>query len=972
MQRVLCLVLMMFVSALAPPASAQIATGNIYGTVVDQQGGVLPGVDVTLTAVSIGGQPRTTVTDTQGQFRFLNLDAGTYKITTNLSGFTKMERDVIVTTGVNANLSFPMSVRAMEETVTVTAETPVVDTKKVGTLTTLTQEELQSTPQSKDPWAMLKTVPGVIVDRVNVGGNESGQQSGFIGKGALFSDTMWNLDGVVITDTTSGGASSSYFDFDAFDQVAVSTGGSDLKVQTGGVGINFVTRRGTNQFKGYARYTYDGDSLESTNLPDALASDPRLQGADKANHTDGIKDWGFDVGGPIVKDRLWFWGSYGKNDIKIVRLNQTFDETILKNTNVKINWSATKKDEVSFFYFNGAKEKFGRSPGQAGTEDDSFLWNQGNFYPETGALHPLHGLWKWEDNHSFGPNLFVSGKYAYYGWGYGFAPRGGAGQDGGINSDTDHAYGSWFTYTARKPWHIVDVSGSAFKATAGGSHEFKFGFGYRRNPNNSTTRWSGSEVVAHINPGNDNFAVAYRARVVNYTGQNYNAYVGDTFSRGRLTINAGVRWDRQSAFNDASVAPANTMFPDLLPSLSFNGDSPTMKWNDVSPRVGATFALDEKRKTVARVSYANYAGQMNPFEVTSASPVGSYYTFIAYRWLDLNHDGFAQKNEILTNLGPQYSNAINPANPTSVSSPNTIASDYHANRDNEVIVGLDRELVPNLAVGAAYTYRHTNDYPTWNARIGMTSADYSVVARPSASGMSAIVYAPNAAKVDATGGGRILENRPDYHSQYQGFELTLTKRLSNKWMARVAFSVNDWNETIDGQLAVQNPTRTDSTTSASFGAGTLSGPQVQGGQIAPRSGGSGKGDIFYNARWQLNANGFYQLPAGFEAGANLFGRQGYVEPLIFQVSAGGDGNVRALGTPELDDVRYPNLWDLDLRIAKTVTMSKVRLLLSGDLFNTLNAGTVLSKNRNILAGAYGTINEIISPRILRVGVKFQF
>jgi hypothetical protein len=404
--------------------------------------------------------------------------------------------------------------------------------------------------------------------------------------------------------------------------------------------------------------------------------------------------------------------------------------------------------------------------------------------------------------------------------------------------------------------------------------------------------------------------------------------------------------------------------------LSFDGNSPTISWNDVSPRVGATIALNESRKTVARASYANYAGQLNPFEVTSASPVGGYYTFIAYRWVDTNRDGFAQKNEILTNLGPQYSNAIDPAHPTSVSSPNTIASDYHANRDNEFILGVDHEVVPNLGVGAAYTYRRTNDWPTWNPRIGLTSADYAVIATPSGNGRTATVFAPDAAKVDAAGGGRILENRPDYHSQYQGFELTMTKRLSNKWMARIAFSVNDWREYLDGAGAVQNPTRTDSTTAAT--AGTLSGAQVDGGQIAPRSGGSGKGDIFYNARWQLNANGFYQLGAGFEVGANLFGRQGYVQPQMFQVSAGADGNVRALATPTLDEVRYPNLWDLDLRVAKTITISKTRILLSGDLFNALNAGTVLSQNRNLASGAFSTINEIISPRIFRVGVKFQF
>jgi hypothetical protein len=476
-------------------------------------------------------------------------------------------------------------------------------------------------------------------------------------------------------------------------------------------------------------------------------------------------------------------------------------------------------------------------------------------------------------------------------------------------------------------------------------------------------------VVAHVDPGGDglNYALAYRARVVNYVGQNYDAFVGDTITMNRLTLNVGIRWDKQTAANEASTAPANTAFPDLLPSLSYDGSGPTIDWNDVSPRVGLTYALGENKKTIARASYARYAGQLNPFEVTSASPVGAYYTYIAYRWNDTNRDGFAQKNEILTNLGPQYFNAIDPTKPTSVSSPNTIDSNYHANRDDEFIAGVDHEVMPNLSVGGAYTFRRTNDWPSWNPRIGLTSADYTVVARPSSGSFSAIVYAPNAAKVDAAGGGRILSNRADYHSQYQGVEVNLIKRLSNRWMARVAFSINDWTEHFDGPGAVQNPTRSDSTN-----GGTLSGPQVEGGQIAPRSGGSGKGDIFYNARWQINANGFYQLPAGFEVGANIFGRQGYIEPLIIQTGAGRDGRIRALATPTLDETRYPNLWDLDFRVAKTVDLQRVRLLLSVDLFNALNSDTVLSRTRNLGSGAFGTINEIISPRIARLGIRVQF
>ena len=186
-------------------------------------------------------------------------------------------------------------------------------------------------------------------------------------------------------------------------------------------------------------------------------------------------------------------------------------------------------------------------------------------------------------------------------------------------------------------------------------------------------------------------------------------------------------------------------------------------------------------------------------------------------------------------------------------------------------------------------------------------------------------------------------------------------------MARVAFSFNDWTEHYTGPGAVQNPTRTDSTV-----GGTLSGPQDDGGQLAPRSSGSGKGDLFYNAKWQLNANGFYQLGYGFDIGANLFARQGYVDPYMFQLNAGGDGRVRALALTHLDDVRYPSLWDLDLRLAKTVKIQRVNLQFSADLFNALNADTILQRNRNLGSSVFNSINELISPRIARVGVKFQF
>jgi len=799
MKRPIGLVLALLLGAV-PGLWAQASTGNIYGTVADASGAVLPGASITVSGATTGG--RTTQSGIQGDFRFLNLDPGTYKVAVTMKGFGTVTREVVVTTGQNVNLAFAMKVAGQSEEVTVTAETPVVDTKRVGTATTLTQEELAQVPQSRDPWAVLKTVPGVIVDRVNVAGNESGQQSAFVSKGSLPSDTQWNLDGVVITDVNSNGASSSYYDFDAFEQINVTTGGGDLKVASGGIGINFVTKRGTNNFHGSLRGFLANHELQSNNLPDELVG---IQ--TDANHTDQIFDWGADIGGPLVKDKLWFWGSFGRNDIRIVRFNGTKDKTILKNWNGKLNWQASGNDMLSLFWFNGAKIKLGRAPGTTGNEPDTFLWNQGNFYPEEGCGVPcgLHGLFKTEWNHTFGPNFNLNAKYAYYGWGYGFAPRGGADQQGGVDNVLDQSFGSYLGFTARKPWHTVNADASYFKHAAGGQHEFKFGFAYRKDPARTTTTFSGNQVLA-VNQPSGGVAQITRQRNVRFTETIWSGYIGDTFSKGRMTLSAGVRYDHQHSFNEASTATANPDFPNLLPELAYDGSGPTITWKDFSPRASVNIALDESKKTVARASYARYAGQLFPNDVTVANPVGGYSTFLAYRWNDRNRDHFATKDEILLSDGVLYYNNVDPAHPTALVSPNRIDPDYHASKDNEFILGIDRELGGNFAAGAAYTWRKVTDVSSYFPRIGMTSADYTANAPVTQNGFTANTFSPNPAKVAANNSGQILTNRPDYSTGYNGLEFTLVKRMSNKWFARAAVSLMDWHENI-GPGSIQNPTR---------------------------------------------------------------------------------------------------------------------------------------------------------------------
>ena len=333
------------VAGLLPSAWAQISTGGIYGKVTDEQSAVLPGATITLTGANTGA--RTTTSGAGGEFRFIGLDPGTYTVSVGLAGFATTQRTVIVSAGVSVDVTFTAKVAGVAETVTVDAETPVIDSKRMGTGTTVSHEELTMIPNSRDPWAFMRAVPGVQVDRVNQAGSESGQQSGFIGKGSPSTDAMWVLDGIVITDPAAVGSSPTYFDFDAFDEVAITTGGADVRVATGGVGINLVTKRGTNAFHGGVSGFYAYDGLEASNLPAELEGDPRLQGNDKADHAEQLGEYGFELGGPILKDRLWFWGSYGKQDLRIQRLNQARDKTVLEDYNAKLNFQVSASNMLS-------------------------------------------------------------------------------------------------------------------------------------------------------------------------------------------------------------------------------------------------------------------------------------------------------------------------------------------------------------------------------------------------------------------------------------------------------------------------------------------------------------------------------------------------------------------------------------------------------------------------------------------------
>jgi|CXWL01.1.fsa_nt_gi hypothetical protein len=969
---------------LAPSAWAQTATGNVFGRVADESGAVLPGASVTL-AGDVG--TRTTIADSAGDFRFLNLDYGIYKVTVALQGFSSQAKSVTVVTGQNANLAFSLKVGSMTDSVEVTGEAPLVDVKKRGTGTILSAQDLQDTPNSRDPWGVMNQVPGALIDRVNIAGNENGQQAAVTGKGAVAADRVWSIDGLVMTDMSATGASPSYYDFGAFQEINVSTGGGDLTMQTGGFGMNLVTKRGTNTFHGGARYLITDDKYQSSNLPAALQNDARLSGGtgacaapagqrrDKADYINSITDYGFDLGGPIVKDKLWFYGTYGKQDIKLCRLAGTPDDTLLPSYNFKLNWQASGNTTISAFYFVGKKQKFGRSPGTGqGFEEDGILWNQDDNYTEGGLPG---GLWKLEANHTFSPSFFMSAKAAYYDTGFGLTARGDKTKSFTYENVSNSAIGTIINFLSARPQKTANVDANYFFSGTGGNHELKFGFGYRDVTSNSTTHYNGNQIVGFYEgprEADGSLAQVTRDGVVSYGGKYTSAYVGDAFTKGRLTLNFGARFDRQTARNLPSEAPANSAFAARLPALTYAGDAQDLvKWNAISPRLGMSYALNESRKTVLRLSGARYASQLS-FGIVAGglgeNPVA--VSAIFYGWNDLNGDKFVQPNEVNFNNLVAAAN-VNPNSPGAVgSTPNKVDRDLKPKFDNEVVLGVDHELGSNFAIGGALTYRSTTDYQ-YTPRLAapcplgtdcsvIGPASYTANAPITRSGFTAQTFSPNAPLVTAGGFGRYRTNQPGYSTQFKGLELTLNKRMADRWGGRVAFSLNDWTEHFDGTpvSTTGSPTRTQ-----------IAGLQ-DGGQVSIAGGGSGKVAFYSSYKWQVFASAIVRLPLDLDLSTSIFGRQGGLLPIVITAAAGADGNVGALAVPSVDTERYDTLWNADLRLARNVKIGRATLTASAEVFNVLNNDVVLGVTRVASAATFRRVDEIISPRILRVGARLSF
>jgi len=986
---------LLFIMIFSCSLFAQLRTGNIYGLVVDSENNPLPGVAVTLTGTLTA--PVSQVTSNEGRFRFLSLSpAKDYAIKTELTGFnTETRSNIIVQTGTNVDLIIVMQIGGVSEEVTVIAPTPVVDAKKTTVGWVVSQEVLQSLPTARDPWVIIQLTPAVIIDRENIGGSDSGHQSLFVSRGASGRDNnSFIMDGVDIQAPNSPGSSTIYYDIDAFEEMNIVTGGSDITAQTGGVQVNMITKRGGSKLSLAGRYFLTDKALQADNLTEQL----RSEGLPGINRIRRNQDWGFNIGGPIIKDKAWFWGSYGVSDIKTDTIFGLPDDTTMTNISAKFNLQIIPQNRLELYATGADKYKYG---GGQSTANPSGIIQQS---PHSFGVPII----KIQDEHMFGDNLYMNFKYSWSNSSGGHVQvMDPYRQQLSIWDNTDQRwYGSTSVWQNQGAYSQVHFMVDYFNDKLfGAPHDIKLGFEQRaannlqeagvfngnmyieRNFNFPTVDFDG-DGFPDI-PSSPNFKRldlmrgAYRGNAVSAFG----GFISDSISLGRFNVLLGLRYDRQtpkinpytifSVIRDAPVwqnyftSQTVDLLDQALPGVSIPGitataaDGSKYNWSTWSPRLGLTWDVGGDGKTIAKLSLAQYGDYMGVGEAARWMPGGGS-GWMEFWWQD-NGDGIVDYPELFWNRIADYSlypvfdgdgnfigdyadaagtfyGGFDPENPVALTSPyQTIDKNAGSSRTTEVILSLEKEIFPDASVMIGLNYRKY-DTLKWTLKyfpdtgVFQNQDWYISAGLPPATipGIGDTLDAKDHEYYYTSTEGTAyspysrVSRRPDYYLEYYGFDLVFNKRLSKRWMFNGSFT---WGHQAAhyGELGYLDPTNLWA---------------YDGQAYSPFfGGGSGKINAYIYTRWMLKLGGLYQLPYDMNLSFTFLGREGYIEDEYFRMVDYTIPNplsrTISLEMTSFASERLPNNYILNLRLEKLLKIGdNIKIYVMADVFNVLNSSTV--------------------------------
>ncbi len=910
----------------AVPALAQRTTGSIIGTVTDATGGILPGVTVTIKGDAIVGM-QTDVTNDKGLYRFAALPPGGYSLSYALSGFATLNRPgVRVSLGGTSEENVSLKVSTMAEEVTVTGEASVVDTQSNEIGTNYDKDWVRNAPVPRYSFFdLIDAAPGV-----NQNSSGDARSTSF---GGGTTDNSYQLDGTDFTAPLTG-ASWPYPNTDAIEEIEVLSLGAPAEYgNLQGAVFNIVTRQGSNSFHGDANFYYQSQGLTSKNT--TTADDGGFP-----YHRDKFNDATFQLSGPVVKDRLWFFGSYQyqRDFSSQAGTDPAFPaRTQADRVFFKANWQIDTKDKVQFAYH------------------DDYYRIPFPVVPCTSLNSP--SSCNVEHGHNPSPNLtftsvrsdktYIEARVSgFYGKDHSDPPQGGGerSQPRFKNKDTGEITGGIYS------WYDGEISKTAVSAKIshfadhflGGSHDFKFGIQYNRGGHDYVTGYN--DYIYTYGP-TDYYPSGYKYGFTadpSYKGgreRTIGAFFDDAFRlSSRLTLNVGVRYDNARAYFDS--------LPLLDKNGNITGQSPAadnlFTWNTVSPRVGFNLKLTGDGKTVLKGHYGRYYRGIITGEFESLSPSRStFYSF--------SGDYDAEGNPI----GKAF---------LSDNSQLSIDPNFKAPYTDQYIVQLERELAKNLGVSFNYIHKDGKRYGAYRDTGGVYAPVVYVDDQGAdATNKSITVYQLQNSLEDRR---FVLTNRPEMFSKYNGFTAQITKRMSQNWQMVASLVLSKST----GRL----PSSLGSPTDEQAGAAILGVKQF--GQD-PNDFLNTDGRLIADRPVSGKVQFLYQLPAGFLIGLNFTHQTG--RPWARQIDVTDlTGIPKALPLAEpIDGNRRVKDWNiLDVRVQKQFNVSKeAKIGLFLDALNLTNDSAYDSVGDRLgTSEGYGVPTSFIPPRRLMLGAKFTF
>jgi Carboxypeptidase regulatory-like domain/TonB-dependent Receptor Plug Domain len=990
----------------------------IAGVVRDASGGVMPGVTVEASSPALIEKTRTAVTDGEGQYKIISLTPGTYTVTFTLTGFNTIRREGIeITNDFTAGVNAELKIGSIEETITVSGQSPLIDTQSVTQKKALTSELIDALPTGRT-WQNLSTlVAGVSVPLSNtdVGGSNNERYQTMTVHGSRPDQMPLVMNGMPYNNmnNTGGGYNTTLvINMGTVQEMTITTSGLSAEARTSGVLSNTLPKEGGNNFRGYFFGNYTNNSLQANNLTQSLKD----QGLLAIGNAYRFWDVNPTIGGPLAKDRVWFYGGYRYSGTR------SYVAGGFNNTNPRGNQYCNL---VNGCTFNGALVPDSRDLNQQAIAGDTF--NRGETLNLTVQLSPrnkatffghfnqrlvdcngcsattspeastyfthrpeylLQSTW----TNPYTNKLLFEGGFTFYNerWIFGPQPNNinGYGPDAVISkseSSNGERYGAGTTFTTAGN-HQYNMRAAMNYVT--GSHAFKVGvqdlwgtrhYLYDTNQAQTWTLSNGvpSSITEYARPLED----------LEHLKAELGIYAQDRWTIKTLTINVGLRFDWHDAYVPAQDRPS-ILFVTVPRHYDAIYDVPN--WKDVTPRIGVAWDIFGNGRTVARANYGNYLAAESTATATANNPLNTSINQANRTWRDTNNNFVPDcdlRNPAANGECLALSQPLGALNIVTQFDPAMLRGWGVRPNDHEIEVGIAHSLTRNIAIDAQYTdHWFGNFFVTQNR------------ANPASAYDQYCVTAPGDSRLPDGGNYQLCQNYDLNPSRFSSLNDNLITKASNFGEIKDRFRGVDLGAT--ARLT---------------GGGQLSGGMGFGhevtdvcdviGKARPGSSTSSAGSVtvvdafldiglgYPTTRWchlaapffqpTMKANGAYPLPwFGLTASATIQSRPGPQILATWNVPNASTTLGRAfnVGTTAPVQLIKPGTMfgdrvnQVDVRFGKNFKADRMRIRASIDIYNALNSSAILTINTT-----YATTNSswlrptsIMPGRLVKFGATVDF